>query len=408
MNPNDDFNIKFQPAMSLKEERFNLRIYVIDNRRSPWKDEQLSRCQSPLHHELNTKADISSHLICVQVLGTKKTISSNYICPVDGSQYKRSAIVLVFMKSAAGLAMETSKVESAVRNQAEAKLNQLEQDEPTETMNQLQALKSEVNQLVLATKKTISSSYICPADGSQYKRSAIVLVFMESAAGLAMETSKVESAVLAIQEEEESQAGAGAMKNQLERYVDVISSDVIIQQEATVLETKKTISSSYICPADGSQYKRSAVGLVFIESAVELAMDTSKVESAVLAIQEEEESQAGAGAMKNQLERYVDVISSDVIIQQEATTQEDKSIIVEEDSGEATDETDASNSSIQSRAYMNQLLLLNQSQALHIQSTWFPDARKEEVAKRCIQSQDIVPVASYSALHPIDKDISRR
>ncbi|KZV31406.1 hypothetical protein F511_05510 [Dorcoceras hygrometricum] len=69
---------------------------------------------------------------------------------------------------------------------------------------------------------------------------------------------------------------------------------------------------------------------------------------------------------------------------------------------------DASNSSIQSRAYMNQLLLLNQSQALHIQSTWFPDARKEEVAKRCIQSQDIVPVASYSALHPVDKDISRR
>ncbi|KZT76312.1 hypothetical protein F511_46663 [Dorcoceras hygrometricum] len=50
-------------------------------------------------------------------------------------------------------------------------------------------------------------------------------------------------------------------------------------------------------------------------------------------------------------------------------TQEDKSIIVEEDSGEAIDEPDASNSSIQSRAYMNQLLLLNQSQALHIQST---------------------------------------
>ncbi|KZV58001.1 hypothetical protein F511_38621 [Dorcoceras hygrometricum] len=30
------------------------------------------------------------------------------------------------MESAAGLAMETSKVESAVRNQAEAKMNQLE------------------------------------------------------------------------------------------------------------------------------------------------------------------------------------------------------------------------------------------------------------------------------------------
>ncbi|KZV43128.1 hypothetical protein F511_07943 [Dorcoceras hygrometricum] len=35
-------------------------------------------------------------------------------------------------------------------------------------------------------------------------------------------------------------------------------------------------------------------------------------------------------------------------------------------------------------------------------------ARKEEVAKRFIQSQDNVPVASYSALHPVDKDISRR
>ncbi|KZV13886.1 hypothetical protein F511_44876 [Dorcoceras hygrometricum] len=41
----------------------------------------------------------------------------------------------------------------------------------------------------------------------------------------------------------------------------------------------------------------------------------------------------------------------------------------------AIDEPVASNSSIQSRAYMNQLLLLNQSQALHIQSTWFPGAK---------------------------------
>ncbi|KZV46017.1 hypothetical protein F511_27786 [Dorcoceras hygrometricum] len=49
--------------MSLKEERFNLRIYGIDNRRSPLRDEQLSRCQLSLHHELNAKADISIHLI---------------------------------------------------------------------------------------------------------------------------------------------------------------------------------------------------------------------------------------------------------------------------------------------------------------------------------------------------------
>ncbi|KZV30148.1 putative folate-biopterin transporter 4-like [Dorcoceras hygrometricum] len=53
-------------------------------------------------------------------------MNSRRICPADGSQYKDSAVDLVFMESAAGLAMETSKVESAVRNQAEDKLNQLE------------------------------------------------------------------------------------------------------------------------------------------------------------------------------------------------------------------------------------------------------------------------------------------
>ncbi|KZV34305.1 hypothetical protein F511_28007 [Dorcoceras hygrometricum] len=53
-------------------------------------------------------------------------MNSRRICPADGSQYKDSAVGLVFMESAAELAMETSKVESAVRNQAEANLNQLE------------------------------------------------------------------------------------------------------------------------------------------------------------------------------------------------------------------------------------------------------------------------------------------
>ncbi|KZV53716.1 CC-NBS-LRR class disease resistance protein [Dorcoceras hygrometricum] len=42
---------------------------------------------------------------------------------------------------------------------------------------------------------------------------------------------------------------------------------------------------------------------------------------------------------------------------------------------QSQDEPVASNSSIQSRAYLNQLLLINQSQALHIQSTWFPGAK---------------------------------
>ncbi|KZV57292.1 hypothetical protein F511_38703 [Dorcoceras hygrometricum] len=45
-------------------------------------------------------------------------ISGRRICSADGSQYKCAAVGLVFMESAAVLAMETSKVDSPVRNQA--------------------------------------------------------------------------------------------------------------------------------------------------------------------------------------------------------------------------------------------------------------------------------------------------
>ncbi|KZV47474.1 hypothetical protein F511_29511 [Dorcoceras hygrometricum] len=45
---------------------------------------------------------------------------------------------------------------------------------------------------------------------------------------------------------------------------------------------------------------------------------------------------------------------------------------------DAIDEPDASNSSTQLRAYLNQLLLINQSQALHIQSQDFQAQRIEE------------------------------
>ncbi|KZV26253.1 hypothetical protein F511_19829 [Dorcoceras hygrometricum] len=65
---------------------------------------------------------------------SKKMMNSRRICPADGSQYKQSAVGLVFMESAAGLSLETSKVESAVRNQAEAKLNQLEHNKLAGTM----------------------------------------------------------------------------------------------------------------------------------------------------------------------------------------------------------------------------------------------------------------------------------
>ncbi|KZV07139.1 hypothetical protein F511_45378 [Dorcoceras hygrometricum] len=61
-------------------------------------------------------------------------MNSRRICPVDGSQDKQSAVGLVFMESAAGLSLETFKVESVVRNQAKAKLNQLEHSKPAVTM----------------------------------------------------------------------------------------------------------------------------------------------------------------------------------------------------------------------------------------------------------------------------------
>ncbi|KZV18030.1 hypothetical protein F511_39431 [Dorcoceras hygrometricum] len=105
-------------------------------------------------------------------------ISSSYIYQ-QLVQYKDSAVGLVFIESAVDLAMETSRVESVVRNQARAKLNQLEHDEPAETMT---------------------------TSCNRYSRS-----------------------------KEESQAGAGTMKKSAGALSkDDFSSDVIIQQEATV------------------------------------------------------------------------------------------------------------------------------------------------------------------------------
>ncbi|KZV30682.1 putative trehalose-phosphate phosphatase J [Dorcoceras hygrometricum] len=96
-------------------------------------------------------------------------MNSNRICPADGSQYKDSAVGLVFMESAAGLAMETSRVKSVVRNQARAKWNQLEHNKPAGTittsckrlrvkMNQLvQELRSEAG--IRSKKKILGASY---------------------------------------------------------------------------------------------------------------------------------------------------------------------------------------------------------------------------------------------------------
>ncbi|KZV18405.1 hypothetical protein F511_19181 [Dorcoceras hygrometricum] len=71
----------------------------------------------------------------------------------------RSAVGLVFMDSADELAMETSRVDSDVRNQAMAKLNQLEHDEPAETVNQLQVLKERSEPAGSCIEKLAEESY---------------------------------------------------------------------------------------------------------------------------------------------------------------------------------------------------------------------------------------------------------
>ncbi|KZV53962.1 hypothetical protein F511_42818 [Dorcoceras hygrometricum] len=63
------------------------------------------------------------------------------------------------MESADELAMETSRVDSDVRNQAIAKLNQLEHDEPAETMNQLQVLKERSEPAGSCNEKLAGESY---------------------------------------------------------------------------------------------------------------------------------------------------------------------------------------------------------------------------------------------------------
>ncbi|KZV41788.1 hypothetical protein F511_24312 [Dorcoceras hygrometricum] len=81
-------------------------------------------------------------------------MNSRRIFPADGSQYKDSAVGLVFMESASGLAMETSKVESVVRNQAEAKLNQLEHNSADALCDE----ESDVVQEVLSSRKLLFTS----------------------------------------------------------------------------------------------------------------------------------------------------------------------------------------------------------------------------------------------------------
>ncbi|KZV45791.1 hypothetical protein F511_35694 [Dorcoceras hygrometricum] len=109
-------------------------------------------------------------------------------------------------------------------------------------------------------------------------------------------------------------------------------------------------------------------------------------------------------------------------------TQEDQSIVVEEDSGEASVKPDASNSSIQSRAYMYQLLLY-----IFSSEAWQTDARfsrsDDSVAKQLITYEEftkdgctslkrnqqvatVLPGVSYNkpavATHPVVGKSSRK
>ncbi|KZV30987.1 hypothetical protein F511_31544 [Dorcoceras hygrometricum] len=81
-----------------------------------------------------------------------------------------------------------------------------------------------------------------------------------------------------------------------------------------VLGTKKTISSSYICPAGGSRHKRSEDGLVFIESAVELAMETSRVESAVPSTAEISTQSLPAESLAQEQNAVVSTYVNDIVL----------------------------------------------------------------------------------------------
>ncbi|KZV43749.1 calmodulin-binding protein 60-C [Dorcoceras hygrometricum] len=107
-------------------------------------------------------------------------MNSRRICPADGSEYNDSAVGLVFMESAAGLAMETSKVESVVPASAKERSESAGTgiEKPAGEIDRRRRFQSQVT--------------VEEADVSYYSRSCQQLPVIT---GLAMETSKVESAV---------------------------------------------------------------------------------------------------------------------------------------------------------------------------------------------------------------------
>ncbi|KZV23108.1 hypothetical protein F511_09146 [Dorcoceras hygrometricum] len=145
---------------------------------------------------------------------------------------------------------------------------------------------------------------------------------------------------------EESQAGDETMKKSAGALsVDDISSDVIIQQK---LQWNESVESFY-----QQLIQQEDFALIFQQSQLQWIQSQRKdFQTQCLSIQ----------------------------------MQEDKSIVVEEDSGEAIVKPDASNSSIQSKS-LYESAVANQPVASFASSRHgFPDARIEEVAKRSSRS----------------------
>ncbi|KZV42810.1 hypothetical protein F511_25127 [Dorcoceras hygrometricum] len=317
-------------------------------------------------------------------------MNSRRICPTDGSQYKQSVVGLVFIESAAGLAMETSKVESAVRNQAKAKLNQLEYSKPAGTMTtsySADALCVEIQQSQdTSWKHMFNTSWTTRRKQQQHP--------VESFNEPAVATQPVASFVYPVD------------LTHFKRE-EVVSNEKKSEQRLIYFESAIEEAIAKRCRLHKLIRQRFALALKIQQMLFALRFSSRKIPAGSICLIPAGQPDASNNSIQSRASMNQLLLlnqSQALYIQSTCSRKIPAGSICLIPAGQP----DASNSSIPSRASMNQLLLLNQSQALYIQSTWYPDARKEEVAKRCIQSQDNVPVASYSALHPVDKDISRR
>ncbi|KZV51458.1 ABC transporter C family member 10-like [Dorcoceras hygrometricum] len=150
-------------------------------------------------------------------------MNSRRICPTDGSQYKQSAVGLVFMESAAGLAMETSKVESAVRNQAKAKLNQLEhshEEKPADAQDMKSAV---MTSALMSSQSAVSFQQMKRSENMERRR------VEGSADGLALMTSSMTSSYSADDLREQSQESAGSLYIQTQERSDVVEEEISLK-----------------------------------------------------------------------------------------------------------------------------------------------------------------------------------